>query len=107
MAGSLPVARVSSLCGSWEPPQRASWARSAIRSRSRRCPGSHYGLRYLPKDKVKCKALSTYRLELGVSRSGRLIGGARAQTYHPIKAESVVPGHQTVYEVQQFTTEAT
>jgi hypothetical protein len=67
----------------------------------------NYGLRYLPKDKVKCKALSTYRLELGVSRSGRLIGDARAQTYHPIQAESVVPGHQTVYEVQQFTTEAT
>jgi hypothetical protein len=66
----------------------------------------NYGLRYLPKDKVKCKALSTYRLELGVSRNGRLIGGARAQTYHPIKAESLVPGYQTVYEVQQFTTEA-
>ena len=64
-----------------------------------------YGLRFLPKDKVKCKALSSYRLELGVSRSGRLIGGARALTYHPIKAESVVPGTQTVYEVQQFTTE--
>jgi hypothetical protein len=63
------------------------------------------GLRYLPKDKVKCRALSTYRLELAVSRSGHLIGGARALTYHPIKAESLVPGHRTVYEVQQFTTE--
>src|SRR3954464_9661978 len=36
------------------------------------------GLRYLPKDRVKCRELSSYRLELGVSRSGRLIGGARA-----------------------------
>ena len=54
----------------------------------------NYGLRYLPKDKVKCKELSSYRLELGVSRSGRLIGGARALTYHPIKAESVVPGNE-------------
>jgi hypothetical protein len=30
---------------------------------------------------------------------------ARALTYYPIKAESLVPGHRTVYEVQQFTTE--
>jgi hypothetical protein len=28
------------------------------------------GLRYLPKDRVKCRELSSYRLELGVSRSG-------------------------------------
>jgi hypothetical protein len=63
------------------------------------------GLHYLPKDKVKCRELSTYRLELAVSRSGRLIGGARALTYYPVKAESVVPGYQTVYEVQQFTPE--
>ncbi len=63
------------------------------------------GLRYLPKDKVACRELSSYRLELGVSRSGRLIGGARALTYFPIKAESLVPGFQTTYEVQQFTTE--
>jgi hypothetical protein len=63
------------------------------------------GLRYLPKDKVKCRELSTYRLELGVSRSGQLIGGARALTYFPIKVESLVPGFQTTYEVQQFTTE--
>jgi hypothetical protein len=63
------------------------------------------GLHYLPKDKIKCKALSSYRLELGVSRSGHLIGGARALTYYPIKAESLVPGYRTVYEVQQFTTE--
>jgi hypothetical protein len=63
------------------------------------------GLRYLPKDKVACRELSTYRLELGVSRSGRLIGGARALTYFPIKAESLVPGFQTTYEVQQFTPE--
>jgi hypothetical protein len=66
----------------------------------------NYGLRYLPKDKITCKELSSYRIELAVSSSGRLVGGARALTYHPIKAESVVPGYQTVYEVQQFTTEA-
>jgi hypothetical protein len=63
------------------------------------------GLRYLPKDKITCRALSSYRLELGVSRSGRLVGGARALTYDPIKTESLVPGYRTVYEVQQFTTE--
>jgi hypothetical protein len=64
------------------------------------------GLHYLPKDKVKCRELSTYRLELAVSRSGRLVGGARALTYHPIKAESLVPGYRTVSVVQQFTPEA-
>jgi len=63
------------------------------------------GLRYLPKDKVKCRALSSYRLDLGVSRSGRLIGGATALTYHPVKVESLVPGYRTTYEIQQFTTE--
>jgi hypothetical protein len=63
------------------------------------------GLRYLPKDKIACRELSAYRLELGVSRSGQLIGGARALTYFPIKVESLVPGFQTTYEVQQFTTE--
>jgi hypothetical protein len=62
-------------------------------------------VRLSPKDTVKCRELSSYRLELGVSRSGRLIGGARALTYYPIKAESLVPGYRTVYEVQQFTTE--
>jgi hypothetical protein len=62
-------------------------------------------LRYPPKDKVKCRALSSYRLELGVSRSGRLIGGARALTYHPIKVESQLPVGRTSYEVVQFTTE--
>jgi hypothetical protein len=63
------------------------------------------GMRYLPKDKIECKALSSYRLELGVSRSGRLIGGARALTYHPIKSESLVPGYRSTYVVEQFTTE--
>jgi hypothetical protein len=63
------------------------------------------GLHYLPKDKLTCRELSTYRLELGVSRSGRLLGGARALTYYPVKAESLVPGYRTVYEVQQFTPE--
>jgi hypothetical protein len=65
------------------------------------------GLHYLPKDKIKCRELGTYRLELGVSRSGRLIGGANARTYYPVKAESLVPGYRTVYEVQQFTPEVT
>lgn len=63
------------------------------------------GMRYLPKDKLRCRALSSYRLELGVSRSGRLIGGATALTYHPVKVESLVPGYRTTYKVQQFTTE--
>jgi hypothetical protein len=67
--------------------------------------GLKVALHYLPKDKLKCRELSTYRIELGVSRSGRLVGGARALTYHPVKAESLVPGYRTVYEVQQFAPE--
>lgn len=67
--------------------------------------GFELAKRALPKDKVKCKVLSSYRLKVWATSSGRLNGQATALTYHPIQVDSLLPGYQSTYEVERFTTE--